>query len=119
MTPEQVLEREGLALPMSHPVVANYAKTVRKGALGPGDRRRGSRRRHAGGCERRAQLRRNSSVTPLCVAIPNLPPRTEEKQEGQGQVRAAFDALIYPKPIRRLVDDVGPKAQAVDTASEC
>jgi enamine deaminase RidA (YjgF/YER057c/UK114 family) len=33
MTPEQVLEREGLALPMSHPVVANYAKTVRTGAL--------------------------------------------------------------------------------------
>jgi enamine deaminase RidA (YjgF/YER057c/UK114 family) len=33
MTPEQVLEREGLTLPMSHPIVANYAKSVRTGAL--------------------------------------------------------------------------------------
>lgn len=33
MKPEQVLEREGLTLPMTHPVVANYEKTVRTGLL--------------------------------------------------------------------------------------
>jgi enamine deaminase RidA (YjgF/YER057c/UK114 family) len=33
LRPEEVLEREGLALPMAHPVVANYRKTVRVGSL--------------------------------------------------------------------------------------
>ena len=33
MNPEEVLDREGLALPVAHPVVANYVKTVRTGSL--------------------------------------------------------------------------------------
>jgi enamine deaminase RidA (YjgF/YER057c/UK114 family) len=33
MNPEEVLDREGLTLPVAHPVVANYVKTVRTGSL--------------------------------------------------------------------------------------
>ncbi|TME83873.1 MAG: RidA family protein [Chloroflexi bacterium] len=33
MTPEERLQREGLALPAPHPLVANYARTVRTGSL--------------------------------------------------------------------------------------
>lgn len=33
MSPEEVLEREGLTLPVAHPVVANYVSTVRTGSL--------------------------------------------------------------------------------------
>jgi enamine deaminase RidA (YjgF/YER057c/UK114 family) len=33
LNPEEVLEHEGLTLPMTHPVVANYARTVRTGSL--------------------------------------------------------------------------------------
>ena len=33
MTPEERLQREGLALPGPHPLVANYARTVRTGSL--------------------------------------------------------------------------------------
>ncbi|HVR89256.1 MAG TPA: RidA family protein [Candidatus Limnocylindria bacterium] len=33
MTPEEVIEREGMTLPVAHPVVANYVKTVRVGSL--------------------------------------------------------------------------------------
>jgi len=33
MNPEEVLNREGLTLPVPHPVVANYVKTVRTGSL--------------------------------------------------------------------------------------
>ena len=33
MTPEELLEREGMTLPMAHPVVANYVMIVRAGPL--------------------------------------------------------------------------------------
>lgn len=33
MSPEEVLEREGLTLQVAHPVVANYVPTVRTGSL--------------------------------------------------------------------------------------
>ncbi len=33
MTPEERLEKEGLQLPVAHPVLANYASTVRSGNL--------------------------------------------------------------------------------------